>query len=558
MADLDPTSLAVGLGVGGALLLLMFNKLTTSSEPEAPAPVKAPAKPKPKAKSKSKKAKKKKAAKPQQVKPQEEKKPEPKPVVEEKKAENKPQPAAKKKKKKKKKVVQEPVVDVKEEIQVAKVQVPKSTQPEPIEEGWETVPMKSKSRPRKKVDTVSSKSETASKVVDIGDSIQVIVGPGGATIRNIEDVSGASVKTDRIQKTCTITGSPEQVNIATQMVNNTLADQDIAVVSLESRVAQTIMRNGENLKNIQNLSGARLDIKVDAESGSVSCTITGGSKKVAAAKKLVADYLAGKGPDGGMEVLKFASHHGRLIIGRKGANVQSLQLESGADINVDIQDPYATVTVMGSKDVVAKGVAAINRFVLDHSVSAVVALDPSAIGTVLKQLNSLRENSDVRLDVSDDRTTVKLIGTQKEVADAKSTIIGWIDAELGPPKVGPGEILETIKIGSAAGKVIGRSGATITRLESEAPGASIKIKQGNVCYVSGKPESVKKIKEQIEEIVAKHNETVARVQQEEKALTKTGWSMQTGQPVSASKDAASNTAIGNDWGGFQAALQEGW
>mmetsp|Transcript_9545 Transcript_9545/g.12386 ORF Transcript_9545/g.12386 Transcript_9545/m.12386 type:complete len:419 (+) Transcript_9545:627-1883(+) len=418
--------------------------------------------------------------------------------------------------------------------------------------------MKSKSKPRKSVDVTSSgtgNSGETSNTVDIGESIHVVVGPEGATINNIQDVSGANVKTDRTRKTCTITGTPDQVNIATQMVQNVLADQDMAVVSLETRVAQTIMRSPENLRNIQSLSGARLDIKTDPGTGATSCTITGTKKKVAAAKQLVSDYLAGKGGNDGMESLKVTAHQGRLIIGRKGATVQNLQQETGANIDVDIQDAYATVTVMGTKEVVAKGIDAIKRFVLDNSATAVIPLDSSAIGAVLNQLHTLRGSSDVRADVSDDRTSIKLTGTQQQVASAKTLILGWIDVELGPPKVGPGEILETINLGTAAGKVIGRQGATIARLESEAPGISIKIKQGNTCYISGKPESVRIVKSEIDEIVGKHNETVARVQKEEKDLSGSSWGMQTTAPTKAIEG---NVAVANDWGGLQTALQEGW
>merc|ERR1711879_535088 len=106
------------------------------------------------------------------------------------------------------------------------------------------------------------------------------------------------------------------------------------------------------------------------------------------------------------------------------------------------------------------------------------------------------------------------------------------------------------------GKVIGRAGAMINQLEREAPGASIKIKQGSTCYIFGAPKSVAKIKDQVDEIVAKHNETIARTQQEEKVLAGCSWAAAAPPPAQATSGAP--VAASSDWGGFQLAQVQGW
>ena len=446
------------------------------------------------------------------------------------------------------------------------------------DDGWETV--KAAKSSRKKTIRVEEGAEVAAgssskiedAVVDIGDKASILIGEKGVTINNIQNLSGAKLNTNKAKQTCTISGNAQQVAIAKRMVEDLLNNQNTLAIPLASRLEDAILRSPAHSSKIQAETGVRMTLM--SENGLSVCKLSGKADQLEAAKKIISQLLHESANTDTKHTIALDAHMGRQLIGRKGATVSSLEQMTGASIHVEIIESNATVTILGSSEQKTRGVEAVQRFVRERSFSVTVPIDSNAIGMVLGNLNSLRSTSSVRIDVSTDRTSIKLTGTTEEVSDAKAKILKWINTELGPPVVAPGEILETIELGSSVGKVIGKGGSNIDELERNAPGVHVKVKLSK-CYVYGAPAGVLKVKAEIDSIVAKHNEIMARAAKEESSFTGASWALPSetiNKPVEsakwgtapASSTFPARTAIEpqvqavnvSDWGG--ALTAEGW
>lgn len=603
MADSVPSIpvLVVTLGIGAAVLYALFSRAFAPPQPlpePDTAPTKKPKKSKQKQKQKSKQKSKAKAApKP----PAATDAPQDAPAsaiataVEAAKTKKSPSKSSAKKKAKKKAKKQQAAAAAAAEAEKAEVGASAATSIAPAaaavvtdenanagnEDGWETVKA-TKSNRKKAVRVENSGGDSGvpgsgdgnvseEAVVDIGDKASILIGEKGVTINNIQNLSGARLNTNKQKQTCTITGTPQQVSIAKRMVEDLLSNQNTVAIPLESRLEDAILRSPAHSAKIQAESGARMTLMSD--NGRSVCKLTGKADQLAVAKDIISKLLHESANTDTKHTIALDAHMGRQLIGRKGATVSSLEQVSGASIHVDINDPNATVTILGSAEQKNRGVEAVERFIRERSFSVTVPIDSNAIGMVLGNLNSLRSTSSVRIDVSADRTSIKLTGTTQEVTDAKAKILNWINTELGPPAISPGEILETLELGSAVGKVIGKGGSNIVEMERNAPGVQVKVKLSK-CYVYGDPAGVLKVKAEIDSIVAKHKEIIARATKEESSFAGASWALPNetmNKSVEPAKwgTAASNTfptrtsmeapvqAVNvSDWGG--ALTAEGW
>lgn len=584
MDAVDPSTLTLAAAaVGGAVVFGAVNyisSLFTSKKAEEKGGVKQTKPSKPAAKKKSKK--KKKASKAAKV---------PKSIIKEEKQEKevktkkvtvqeppKEEPRKKKKKAKKKKkpvlvesdssddeedFLEKPVKAKQEEKVVLKAADFFDADKQQDIDGWQTVPVKKrKSKPTATDSSSKSSQQKRDKreVVAIGDNVGIVLGEGGATISNIQNVSGAKVTVNKEARLCVITGDEESVAVAKQLVVSLVSNQAKHTFTITSRLDKAILAKQDTKQTIKDLSGAKVEYSFGkSRDDPLTVVISGETDKVEQAKSLVNSYLDGKTPEGGDGVkrIKVTGFQGRILIGVKGSQINEFQKESGASINVEFMEDnkLAIVSVIGDEEQISTGLAMIQAFLVEHNVKGRVDLDPEARGVLLK-LNDLRkEIPNLQVDVSPDRTEILLCGSASGIRKGNELLLDWIAKELGPPELRSGEVMECVDLGGAAGKVIGKSRSVLNNIIANS-GAKIEIKKGTLCYVYGQPSQVKKAFKDVNDIVSKHNEIVAKSQQEQQELQSANWVV-----IPDELSLKPNSAVAapeSDWGGFKLAQSQGW
>mmetsp|Transcript_13475 Transcript_13475/g.23983 ORF Transcript_13475/g.23983 Transcript_13475/m.23983 type:complete len:700 (+) Transcript_13475:97-2196(+) len=356
--------------------------------------------------------------------------------------------------------------------------------------------------------------------IELGKKRGLVFGPNGETIRKIQSQSGARIEMDRNSTVCTVSGNDTAVDAAKAAIMEILNSTKIGSVPLgEKDSAAIIGKGGENIKRLQAETGASIDI--DNESS--VCLITGEPEQVAKAEELVKLYIEHRGPPPeATQTLVMSIHNGRLLIGKQGATVQQMQNSTNTRINIKHGVSDSTVTVSGDTADVARCVVAINKLIDDNSHQVTITLSSlklksAILGTGGATVKKVREETDARIEVED--TFVTIFGTKAQIAKAKSLVDKIIAKELGPPEVPAGEIQHQVDLGSATGKIIGTAGANIARLEKE-HGASIMVKNGTMCYVTGKEDAVNAIKKEIDEVLERHAANLEKARKQDEELAK--------------------------------------
>eukprot|EP00238_Polyblepharides_amylifera_P006255 CAMPEP_0196579654 /NCGR_PEP_ID=MMETSP1081-20130531/24128_1 /TAXON_ID=36882 /ORGANISM="Pyramimonas amylifera, Strain CCMP720" /LENGTH=641 /DNA_ID=CAMNT_0041899301 /DNA_START=293 /DNA_END=2218 /DNA_ORIENTATION=- len=196
----------------------------------------------------------------------------------------------------------------------------------------------------------------ASECIELGQrGMYVIKGTGGATIRRLQDETGARFDLDMAAKTLVVSGPKEAVSRAAVLVRQTLNDHscefDVQVDEVD--IGAVVGKGGVNIKQLQLASGATVEIQRGLPNQTCQVKLLGTLQQVEAAKILV-DKAVAREPElkAGeiMETLELGGAVG-LVIGASGASVKQLQEETGA--KVDILRGSGTCKVFGSKEAVA-------------------------------------------------------------------------------------------------------------------------------------------------------------------------------------------------------------
>jgi len=356
--------------------------------------------------------------------------------------------------------------------------------------------------------------------VDLGAKRTLVFGPGGATIQKISKDTGARLDLERNSDVCVISGEYAAVQQAKSIVEDILNSSKLSTVVLEGKDrAAVIGKGGENVRRLQEESGATLDI--DSETS--ICTISGEPAQVAKAQELIKLYIEHRGPPPEhSETLTVPSNHGHLVIGKSGAMVQELQRSTGTRINVSHGGSESTIVVAGDRANVTTGVNAIRKLIADNSHVTEVTLSSSnlvkaVIGEKGAVINGIRDATNARLDVVGDK--VVITGTKEQIAKAKAQVDKTVAAELGPPPVPAGQVQDQVDVGSAAGRIIGSGGSNMTRLMSDHK-VSIDVKEGTMCYVTGPKAGVEAAMKEINEVLEHHAEMLEKAKKQEEELAK--------------------------------------
>lgn len=192
----------------------------------------------------------------------------------------------------------------------------------------------------------------------------MVIGKGGATIRGLQESTGARLAIARPGTDLVISGTAIAVGAAVAAVKKLLADNDhtdIVDLSAERGLIGAVMgRGGETVQRIQKDTGARLDIKRNGDSSTV--VIAGTRDAVCRAKAAVeAIVLSETGPPtiaagDSLEQVDLGKAVS-MVIGRGGDTIRRLQEESGAKILVRTLKSGSVAYIHGNATAVAKAVA---------------------------------------------------------------------------------------------------------------------------------------------------------------------------------------------------------
>jgi polyribonucleotide nucleotidyltransferase len=206
----------------------------------------------------------------------------------------------------------------------------------------------------------------------------IIIGKKGVTIREIVANSGANVtvgKDGRIQ----FKGRKGQVEQAKLAVSGLVEENERVVEEVEVHADMTrllIGKGGEKVRAIERRTGAMVNVsrtKGRSSDETVKVRIRGTRKEVAAATDEIGFLTAG------LEATDMVvpSEQVRQLVGKKGVNIQRIERESGAQLDVD-KETAGLVHMRGPVEAVAKARALIADFLMENHLEKV----PNSIRTL--------------------------------------------------------------------------------------------------------------------------------------------------------------------------------
>lgn len=324
------------------------------------------------------------------------------------------------------------------------------------------------------------------------DMTRRLIGPQGATIRDIQDQSGAQVDVARRNTVVdgeivvTLTGPEESCDIARSAIKNLIDESTNSETMMmwieESMCGLIIGSRGSKIRSIQDNSGAnvKIDKRNEARDGKVQVTITGNESQCADAKQEIEEIISEssnkESNDRSFEprehVIKIWVPESKcgMIIGRGGSKISEIQGETGTRVDVNSRErndnDQCLVTISGSKENCEDAEKIVNDIVNDvereargtggtgtaerapagaggdrgndERGSMVIWVQTKCLGRIIgkggSKIKEIERTYRVKIDVKkdeveEDETKVILIGTKDEVLAARDYIYEIVDEE---------------------------------------------------------------------------------------------------------------------------------
>jgi far upstream element-binding protein len=277
--------------------------------------------------------------------------------------------------------------------------------------------------------TKKAKSDDGAVIIEVAPSkVGQIIGSRGAVISDVQNRSGAKVFVNQnfpegVNRQVSITGTPAQVQIATDLINKIIAEGptaihlnslaggptiEVTIDCAQTLVGRVIGSSGATIKELQSRSGAKIQIDQNFPDGAPrKITVTGTQTAVSTASELIT-YVMENGPNlptasassaspltsivGGpamganshvMECTK--SVVGR-IIGSRGETINQLQSKSGARIQINQTVPEGTpckIEITGAPQSVALAAHLVQEVINGNAGSALASVGSAGLGAGL-------------------------------------------------------------------------------------------------------------------------------------------------------------------------------
>lgn len=386
------------------------------------------------------------------------------------------------------------------------------------DEGWEQV----KTKPKAEKPVVEESKEDENLVTEKinVNNIGRLIGKQGATINEIRTLSGATIaipEKGSNSKQVIVKGSADEVQNAIDMIKQEIGDD----ASNAPAYSTTIVVNnigrliGTGGKTIQSLTkdGVKIDTPKQRKGAGNVVTVSGPSKEVVdktlgEIKEVIGD------DDPAPQVTKniaVQAQYRSLIIGRGGETIRKLTTDSGA--RIDLIKGSTDCKVSGSEAAVAAAVKAIGVILKKAADTVTEALpcDSSRFGLVIgrggETIRALSSEFSVNIDTDDTNNQIKVRGSKKDVKGAIEKIQGMLAKQKVAGPFGPlaeGDESEIIEVAdNLKGRIIGRQGATVNKLQSESGAKIVFARKGSNeagCRLSGTAEQIAAAKKLIDEI----------------------------------------------------------
>lgn len=290
-----------------------------------------------------------------------------------------------------------------------------------------------------------------------------------------------------------------------------------------------IGKAGATIKNIREVSNARIDVE-DKNDDVCELKLQGTDEQVAKAKKMILE-VAEKTPSGskaigeeaaaagdGSGITESVEYPGTImgrIIGPKGSKIQEVRQGSGARITVEKENDKCQVCIAGTQEQVDKAKALVQEVAdeelakegtnstevpaaggenevatIDEPVTDIMQFPSIVTGKLIgsrgSQIADIRKESGAKVSVEkgEEFCKVHISGTQEQVDSARKIARDLAEEGLmGTPR--DGQITDNMEVPhSMVGRVIGRGGDTIQRLQRES-GARIRVNanEGDPCVI---------------------------------------------------------------------------
>ena len=288
-----------------------------------------------------------------------------------------------------------------------------------------------------------------------------LIGPRGATIRRLQEESGAKINVASTTSTVTIRGTHTSVQAATNAINSILHPPSTTLTCSTKYVGQLIGPRGSTIKRLQQETGAR--INVDSQSQPCTITISASTQDIVDNAVLSVNNIIH--PKEIVIICKNSEFIGQLI-GPRGSNIRRLQEETGARIDVNSNASPPIITITGSTAAIRKNAELeINNII--HPPQVVIECQSSKrlgrlIGPKGSTIKYLQEMTGTRINVTDNTTNggtvvVKISGTMNDnVVKAQKYVKGLLDPYT----------MELTCVKEVAGAIIGDHGENINELKS--------------------------------------------------------------------------------------------
>jgi len=202
--------------------------------------------------------------------------------------------------------------------------------------------------------------------VDLGSRSMVfmICGPNFTNLQDIQNESGARMDVERGGTVLTISGDADHVENAKRTVEQLMTQYEGVTMELEaSKIGAVFGKGGSNVRNIQDRTGAHVEIEQNNSGGMATCRIVGGPDAVKEAQVMIQKSLNGEIELKAGEVQEFVelSVGTSAVIGRGGSNISELEKTHGVKINV--KSTLGTCSIVGKKAAVEGAKAAIESII---------------------------------------------------------------------------------------------------------------------------------------------------------------------------------------------------
>eukprot|EP00930_Biecheleria_cincta_P100891 TRINITY_DN9251_c0_g1_i1.p1 TRINITY_DN9251_c0_g1~~TRINITY_DN9251_c0_g1_i1.p1 ORF type:complete len:852 (+),score=136.98 TRINITY_DN9251_c0_g1_i1:56-2557(+) len=428
----------------------------------------------------------------------------------------------------------------------------------------------SNDRPRSRSRSAHRQEETT-KILEFPRVVMGrIIGKQGATINDIRSRSGADIKCDEVDggSKCEfkIRGSPREVKMAKQLILDVAGKEEKGSSNQgkkvekkmqipPSMVGRVIGRAGETINALQDRSGAHIDVGTKDLAGDV--ILTGSEEAVAKAKELILDLVdraemearSDNGSSRGAtakveETMTVPLAMVGRIIGKGGKTVMQLQDDSRAKI--DIVKEEGKINLQGSREDVAYAKRLITE-ILDRAAEEEGAQESSnhpvqlqdsmdvpmlMVGRIMgkggQTIMQMQQDSGAKIQISRGENMVRFLGSSEAIAHAKQMVAdvmrqAEMDGVSSGGSVQPQKVDDYMQVQpSMIGRIIGKGGETITKLQQNS-GAKIKIiKTENTVHISGSREMVEDAKRLISDIINQEDDSAQQAPKFEESVAVPG------------------------------------